>query len=64
MFLGWRPLSLRCLDSDGLGVIRESELGLAALEFEVFEMGLVALIKISRGAGALHAGVSSRNVAE
>jgi hypothetical protein len=47
-------------DGAGIGV---DGLGLQALEFEVLEVGLVLLIKISRGAG-FHAAVSSRNVAE
>ena len=35
-------------------------LGLQALELEVFKVGLVALIKISAGAGGLHVDVPSR----
>jgi hypothetical protein len=48
-------------DGAGIGI---NSFGLQALEFEVLEMGLVALIKISLGAGGLHAAGSSRNVAE
>ena len=39
-------------------------LGMQALELEVLEMSLIVLLEISFGAGWVHAGVSSRNVAE
>ncbi|MDO8777615.1 MAG: hypothetical protein Q7K57_54650 [Burkholderiaceae bacterium] len=48
-------------DGAGIGI---NGFGLQALEFEVLEVGLVALIEISLGAGGLHAVVSSRNVAK
>jgi len=48
-------------DGPAIGV---NGFGLQTFELEVLEMGLVALIEISLGAGGLHAAVSSRNVAE
>ena len=44
-------------DGSAVGV---DGLGLQALELEVLEVGLVALIKISAGAGGLHADAPSR----
>ena len=42
-----------------------SGFGLQALELEVLEVGLVALIEFSPGwVGGIHAGVSSRNIAK
>jgi len=49
--------------SDG-AAIGVNGLGLQAFEFEVLEVGLVVLIKISLGAGQFHARRSSRNVAK
>ena len=42
-----------------------SGFGLQALELEVFEVGLIALVKVSLGfVRGIHAGVSSRNIAK
>ena len=48
-------------DGSAVGV---DGLGLQALELEVLEVGLVALIKIGAGAGGLHVDASSRDVAK
>jgi hypothetical protein len=48
--------------ADGARVCLDG-LGLQAFEFEVFEMRLVLPLKVI-GGGGLHAGLSSRNIAE
>ena len=54
--------STRYFQQLGIGI---DGLGLQALELEVFEVGLIALLKISLGfVGSSHAGVSSRNIAK
>lgn len=59
--LGWREIVDLILEvvthlSDG-AAIGINGFWLQTLEFEVLEMGLVALIKISLGAGSYHVGV-------
>ena len=52
-------------DASGIGI---DGFGLQALELEVLEVGLVALVKVGLGwvvwLGGSHAGVSSRNIAK
>ena len=49
-------------DASGIGI---DGLGLQTFELEVFEVGLIALVKVSPGfVRGIHAGVSSRNVAK
>ena len=52
----------RIADGTCIGI---NGLALQALELEVFEVGLITLVKVSRGwFGGIHAGVSSRNIAK